>query len=362
MDINLYRYDNGSLIDAGIVDDFITFQYPNTYSSVGEWELTIALTSPNAERLMNADIISFGSKKSGLILSRDWEYDDNQCVLTVSGLELKGIAALRIVLPPTGQAQLTGDKLSPEDYIKQLIQTQITDPQDGSRMVVGTISAPPSVPGDLKLEARFDDLGPMIEDAATTAQVGWRAYVEDGAIKWEIYSGTDRGTGGSGSAVWSHDRDSFNRLEVYYALRAPGWTLVAGKGKDTNRVTATVGSGTALNRWEIYTDARDKAAPELPAEGQSALAEFGDVLDVRAVVAQHLVHSMGDYWDLGDIVTVQDIVAGQDLDLRVTEIIDTFEGNVHSLEVVLGYARKTLKDSLRRARRPVTALLRIETD
>jgi hypothetical protein len=364
MNIFLYKYNpsDGTLTPAGVVDDFISLQYRHTYSAIGKWRLAIEQSSPNAARLLNADIIHFSTQGSGLILTLHWVYEDDKCLLTVSGVELKGIAALRIVLPPDGQAQLTGSNLSPEDYIKTLLDTQVVNPQDVGRRVSGFITAPYSVPGDLQLAARFDALEDLLEAAATTSQTGYKARIDGGAIHWQIYRGIDRGTAGSGSAVWSFARDSFDRLEATLERRTPSWTLVAGKGKDTSRITAAVGTGSGLARTEIYTDARDKTAAELPAEGQAALAEYGNALDVRADISQHLIQSFGDDWGLGDVVTVQGLVSGQDLDLRVTEVVESYEDLAYTVEVTLGYAKKTLKDSLRRAKKPVDTLLKIETD
>ena len=92
--------------------------------------------------------------------------------------------------------------------------------------------------------------------------------------------------------------------------------LVAGEGEGTDRELVTLGSGSGLNRKELYVDARDLQSENddvvmtaaeyrqaLTERGQSKLAEHQPILILDGDINVHnQLYEYGVDYDLGDIV------------------------------------------------------------
>jgi microcystin-dependent protein len=92
-------------------------------------------------------------------------------------------------------------------------------------------------------------------------------------------------------------------------------TLIAGEGEDLDRKTTVVGTGTGLDRRELYTDASDisqtvdeveltdaQYRTQLEQRGKSYLAEHGVKEVFDAVAETNLVFRYGEHFFMGDLV------------------------------------------------------------
>ena len=159
--------------------------------------------------------------------------------------------------------------------------------------------------------------------------------------------------------IFSYANDTLDSSTLELTRNKPNWLLVAGQGEGTARATAIVGNASGLRRFESFVDARDiEDETLLPQRGQEKLAEFGDRILFSCRVPENLVNKYGSDFDLGDLCTVEDDIAGQkfSVDARITEITECYEENDFTVDVVFGYDKTGLADVISRLRADTKSL------
>lgn len=363
-EITCYSYDSGTLSKLGIVDDFISFSFTRSYSNIGEWTLVLNGYSINAQRIKGTQIISVADGVAGLVYKCEEIKNDNEYSITYTGVELKGIASQRYIQPPTGQAYQSYVNKSPEYVIAQLITQQILSPSNTDRIITGTLETYTQGIESISFNGRFDNVAESIQTIANTYNVGWYADIQNEAIVWHIYRGIDRRKSQSVNSrmVVSYTLDSFGNSSLSNVNLLPNVALVAGQGEGIERAISLVGSGTGLNRSEVYIDARDiEDSAQLPTRGIEKLAEYGDALTYETTFSEQFINLYRDPYDLGDIGTVEDdrLAAGE-VDFRLTEIIEVYEDDCLRLDAVFGYDKSGLASAIKRTTGNTQALINSE--
>lgn len=365
MDIYCYKYDDttGALVQKGIIDNFISFSFPRSYTDIGEFQLVIDAYSESAKRIKDINVISFGkSGKAGIILKRIEELNTREGKITYIGVQLKGIAAKRLVVPPAEQAYLTFTSKSPEYIIAQLLDTQIINPTDDARAVGGVILPYTESETTIDYNGRYSNLADDIIDIATTYNIGWEANILNGVIYWRIYKGVDRTRTQSAETrfLLSYGVDSIGNSSITQIHNIPSYLLIAGQGEGTNRTIIPLDdTSTGLSRTEVFTDARDVSDSEtLLLRGLLKLADYGDSILYSATLSPYVVNGYEVDFNLGDIATLLDSrLPDGEIDYRLSEIIEVYESGMLRLDAKFGYDNTNLKKRLKRMANSVNSLL-----
>lgn len=362
--ITCYTYDNGTLLKKGIIDDFVSFVFNRSYSNIGEWTLVLNGNSLNTQRIKGMQIISLKDGVAGLVTKYEEANIDNEYTATYTGIELKGISSLRLIIPASGSAYQSYTNQSPEYIIAQLITQHIINPTDTNRAITSSLAAYTQGAESVNFNGRFQNVAEAIQTIANTYNIGWYADIQDGAIVWHIYRGIDRKKNQSANSrmIVSHALDSFGNSALNNINLLPNVALVAGQGEGVDRDTTIVGSGTGLNRSEIYVDARDiESSAELPARGADKLAEYGDNLTYEATFSNYFNSFYRNPYELGDIGTIEDdrLETGE-VDFRLTSITEIYEENMLRLDVIFGYDKQGLIETINRSTGNTQALINAE--
>lgn len=125
MDVRFYKYNSKdySLTALGTVDNYSSFMFTRSFVGIGNWKMVISGTTANAQRIKTADMISVTDGVAGLITDFSEEVNEKGITYTFSGVELKGLATKRIIMPPDGEAFLSYKNKPPEEVIASLIST-----------------------------------------------------------------------------------------------------------------------------------------------------------------------------------------------------------------------------------------------
>ena len=352
MEIRCFQYTENGLKLVGVVDDYESFTFERSYSSIGSWSLTISAFSKNVVYLRACDIISAGEGCAGLLTG---EVEVRNETYTFSGVELKGIAQKRIVYPPTGQAYLHY-RLSPEEVIEKILETQITN-AGSDRTIAGTIQRDSITSELITYDGRFGTVANEIMEIAQTYEIGWRADVVGNAIQWSIYHGKDRTIKQTSNSMFLiTNEDAGPQLERTY--HGYNNALVAGQGEGVGRSVIYVNDGVkGWNRTELYVDARDvEDATLLPQRGKEKLAEYGTENTLSIEPYNVLAKAYRTNYDLGDIGTLVEV----GLDFRLTGITEVYENNEFSLSYEFGYDANTLSNKLKRMENNTATLMNKE--
>lgn len=361
--IYCYSYAEPKLNLLGVVDDFISFNFTRSYSGIGEWQLTLDGNSLNASRIKGMDFISLNNGVAGYVKHYEDIIQDGQHTITYSGVELKGIAEKRIVIPPSGSAY-EHYRQSPEYVIANLINNHIINPSNGNRRIYGSVAAYEEQDFKITYDGRYDNLATEIEEIATTYNIGWNASIVDAAIVWNIWHGVNRTASQSinNRMILDYEYGTMNNSSLIVEESVPTFMVVAGQGEGVSRAIHTIDKAeTALNRIETFIDARDiEDASLLPQRGEEKLAEYGDTYNYNADLSNQAMRQYRVDFDLGDIGTIRDEKLGGSLDYRITTVEEIYESNQMRVSMVFGYDKSLLKDAIKRMNSKRDALLAVE--
>lgn len=362
--IYCYKYGEPKLSLLGVIDDFTSFNFTRSYSGIGEWQLVLDGSSLNAQRVKGMDFISIGEDKAGLVQHYEDTIEDGEHTLTFSGVELKGLASRRIVIPPAGEAYETFTKSSPEYVIANLLTNQLLNPTVANRKIAGTLLEYAQSTTKIRYDGRYQNLEEEIETLATAYNVGWCAYISDNVIKWKIWNGVDRTAAQTTNnrMILSYDYGTMNNSSLTIEDQVPTYMVIAGQGEGVDRAIAIIDKEkSALTRIETFLDARDiKDDSLLPQRGEQNLAEYGDEINYTATLSNQAANQYRNDFDLGDIGTIKDDKIENDLDYRITAIEEVYEENQLSINMTFGYDKNQLKDAIKRMNNKRDSLLALE--
>lgn len=311
------------------------------------------------------DFISLGENVAGFVQHYEDTINDGVHTVTYTGIELKGLAERRIVIPASGEAYQHYYNKEPEYIIAELLDKQIINPTDTSRRIYGSIAPYTSYHSGITYDGRYQVLSEEIIELATAYDIGWCASIEDSTIVWKIWNGVDRTAGQTENnrMMLDYGYGTMNNSTLTVENTVPTFMIVAGQGEGADRSIEELNNGaTGLSRIETFLDARDiEDDTLLPQRGQEKLAEYGDNSSYTATLSNQAIQQYRTEFDLGDIGTIRDEKLDGSLDYRITSIEEVYEEHQIMINVVFGYDKNTLKDSIQRMNSKRDALLAVES-
>jgi hypothetical protein len=314
---------NTNFESVAIVDSFKSMIWTDRYKAYGDFELYLPMDSGLLDFLKEDYYLCTKDSEHCMIiedLSIDSDVEEGN-FLTVTGRSLESLLERRIVW---GQKVLTGNL---QDAIETLLNESIISPSITERKIDNFIfqaSTDTKITG-LTIDAQFtgDDLYSVVKSLCEENNIGFRILLNDtNQFVFSLYSGVDR---------------SYAQTENPYVIFSPGFgnilnsnyyrskanfknvTLVAGEGEGASRKTAIVGSGSGLNRRELFTDARDISSDteegtltneeyiaKLQARGNENLSEYNVKTAFEGEVEATRLFKYGKDFFIGDIVQIAD--------------------------------------------------------
>lgn len=323
--------------------------------------MVISGNTENAKRIKNADFISAGNGVAGLITDFKEEVSEKGINYTFSGVELKGLAAKRIILPPSDSAYLTYTNKSPEYVMGNLIASQLVN-SASDRKFNGSVVAFTEGSDVITFNGRFDALAEVLANLAETYSIGWYADIQNDNIVWHILHGVNRSINQNNNNrfILSYDMDTLQQSNLQITKTIPNVAVVAGQGEGTERSMVYVGSASGLNRGEVYIDARDVTeTADLTQRGTEKLAEYGDNTVFEITLSPIVINQYKTGFDLGDIGTIQTNAFSADCILsEITEIYE--KGATLRIDTVFGYDKQTISSAIKRLNTNSDTLVKVE--
>ena len=351
---------------VGEIDNYESMFFTRSWHGIGSIELRINRYKKHADTLIKNNLILVGNdlNKVFIIKHREIELDENGKITEnwlIKGYALKSIVAQRITMPPihTAYDNRSG---STETVMKHYINTNLINPVDGRRKIPQLVLASDLQRGvNIMYSSRFKNLAEEMSTLSLASGLGWDVTLDLNNKLWifDVMKGRNLVANQSilPPAIFSPQFESLKSLQYTQSdLNYKNVAIVAGQGEGTERRVIEVGNHSALNRHEIFIDARDVAEmdddeqpiPEqqiiqsLTVRGQQQLNEL---MQEEYLEGQILTNSPFKYqidYDYGDMTTIQNIDWGITMDARITEIKEVYETSGFAIEATFGNSRPTL--------------------
>ena len=246
---------------VGVVDVFNSFLWTDRYYKYGDFEI---YTEANAEilELLKEDYYLWYSNSEHVMVIEDFEVSSDTeegTKFIYKGRSLESILDRRIIW---SQTTLTGNL---QNGIKKLLNENVINPSNADRKIPNFIfqeSTDPAITV-LTLEAQYtgDNLYDVVSSVCNDKKIGFKVLLNDqNQFVFSLYAGKDRSYKQDTNPYVVFSPDFDNMINSNYIRSKKTYknvTLVAGEGEGSSRKTVSVGSGSGLERRELYTDARD---------------------------------------------------------------------------------------------------------
>lgn len=251
-------------------------------------------------------------------------------------------------------AVLTGNI---ETSMRELVSMNAIFPSDKDRIIkhlrLGNVSG---IAGSLEIQTTGDNLSEKLYEIGNTQEISHRIrydfYTND--LVFEVWQGKDRRDSQEENSWAVFSNSFYNIRNVVYNRNSNAYknfAYVAGAGEGDDRVIITVDlRDPGEERKEIWVDARDLQQDDgngnviplsvykaqLEQRGREKLAEYRKIETINSEVdsGANLVYKKD--FDLGDYCPYINTEIGIATDKRITEIMETHEGNAMKLSVTFG--------------------------
>ena len=338
-----------------VIDQFKSLVINRRYYSANDFELKLALSMDNLDYLKVGNAVRINDTFYYINFSQVPELETGE--LVVKGVSFFGLLNNRIIWENYSR------QARPEVIARDLLSRHVVNPTNTGRKL-HQLSLAPEVDlstASVRYQNSYGIVREQVEKLCETHDFGFRELMTDPYVpsaRIEFYKGEDLSnsveftTDAENVISESFESSDFDERNV---------ALVAGEGEGTERELVTLGSGSGLNRKELYVDARDLQSETdgttltpaqyrqaLQERGQSKLAEHQPILILDGDINVHnQLYEYGVDYDLGDIVRRSSPTFKLAYNARMTEIQEIYEDGLHIIPT-FGKRSPTLIDMIKR--------------
>ena len=209
-----------------------------------------------------------------------------------------------------------------------------------------------------------------VETAAKAAKLGFRLRtdVKTGKHYFSVYKGRDLTADQTENppCIFSQEFDNITEQEYTNSIENLKSMAYVGGEEAEPRVVAEVGGGAAgLDREEVFVNATDitkKYTNEndeeitrtdeeylacLEERGASELEQYAETLSFSSTINTHANLKYREDYDLGDRVTCVNKRWGIKINVRITEVAETYQQNMEEIDITFGESLPALITQIR---------------
>lgn len=370
--MEIYVYDREMKL-RGVIDRITSLIWTRRYWACGEFRLLVPFTEDHVRLLV----------KNNLILKRgDTEAAEIRYITitkNAQGLEEIEVQG-KFLVAWLGKRIVTKQIIrqdTAQSIIYEIARQTATDPVDAARAIPNlSIAADGADAGsdtvDYTSEA-FTNAQLAIETAATAAKLGIRVKsdVRTGAHVFSVYRGWDltaANADGNAPCVFSQEFDNIVEQDFTNSVENLKTTaFVGGEEKEgVARKIAEVGDAAAgLDRDEVFVNATDivqehedeegnpvtltddQYMAALSARGAEELEQYAETLAFGSRINTFANLQYRTDYDIGDRVTCINKRWGVRIDVRITEIAETYETGGEQIDITFGESLPALIQQIR---------------
>ena len=305
-----------------VIDTYESFIWTDRYNSYGDFEIVFAMDESFLRYLKEDNYFWLKDSEHTMIIEDiriDADTEDGNRLI-VTGRSLESILERRIIW---GQKVFTGNL---QTAIQTMLNECIISPSIEDRKISNfrfAESADPKITS-LTIDNQYtgDELYTVIKGLCEENNIGFKIVLtDDNWFEFSLYAGVDRSYDQTENPYVVFSPNFENIINSNYFSSKASYrnvTLVEGEGEGTDRKTAIVGSGSGINRREVYTDARDISSKtedgvtlsddeyyaQLRSKGLKTLADHSITTAFEGEVEATKLFKYGEDFYIGDIVQI----------------------------------------------------------
>lgn len=313
---------NTNYESIAVLDTYESLIWTDRYNSYGDFEMFFAMDESSLEYLKEDNYLWLKDSEHTMIIEDiriDADTEDGNH-LVVTGRSLESILERRIIW---GQRVFTGNL---QTAIQTMLNESIISPSIADRKISNfrfVASTDPKITS-LTIDNQYtgDDLYTVIKGLCEENNIGFKIILaDDNWFEFSLYAGVDRSYDQTENPYVVFSPNFENIINSNYFSSKASYrnvTLVAGEGEGTARKTTVVGSGSGLNRREVFTDARDISSEtedgvtlsdteyyaQLRSKGLKTIADHPITTAFEGEVEVTRLFKYGEDFYIGDIVQI----------------------------------------------------------
>lgn len=370
--MELYVYSSEMELQ-GIVEKIASLIWTRRYWSCGEFKLLVPFTEEHSRMLVKNNIImKRGDDEAAQI--RYVHITKNSQGL--EEIEVQGKFLITWIGKRIIKKQII-TKDTTQNILYRIVRENVTNPADTVRKIPDVSIATDDADTESGVidytSEQYTNAQLAAETAAKAAKLGIRMRTDarTGAHVFSVYEGRDLtagNTAGNAPCIFSQEFDNIVEQEYTNSVENLKTTaFVGGEEKEgvARKVAEVGGSAAGLAREEVFINATDivqeyedddgtqvtltdaEYLALLSARGAEELEQYAETLSFGSKVNTFANLIYRTDYDLGDRVTCVNKRWGIRIDVRITEIAETYQNNVEEIDITFGESLPALLTQIR---------------
>ena len=370
--MELYVYSSDMELQ-GIVEKIASLIWTRRYWSCGEFKLLVPFTEEHSRMLVKNNIIMKRGDDEAAQIRYVSITKNSQGLeeIEVQGKFLIAWIGKRIIKKQI----ITND--TTQNILYRIVRENVTNPADTVRKIPDVSIADDDADTESGAidytSEQYTNAQLAAETAAKAAKLGIRMRTDarTGTHVFSVYEGRDLTAGnsaGNAPCIFSQEFDNIVEQEYTNSIENLKTTaFVGGEEKEgvARKVAEVGGSAAGLAREEVFINATDivqeyedddgeqvsltdtEYLALLSARGAEELEQYAETLSFGSKVNTFANLIYRTNYDLGDRVTCVNKRWGIRIDVRITEIAETYQSNVEEIDITFGESLPALLTQIR---------------
>ena len=370
--MELYVYSSDMELQ-GIVEKIASLIWTRRYWSCGEFKLLVPFTEEHSRMLVKNNIIMKRGDDEAAQIRYVSITKNSQGLeeIEVQGKFLIAWIGKRIIKKQI----ITND--TTQNILYRIVRENVTNPADTVRKIPDVSIADDDADTESGVidytSEQYTNAQLAAETAAKAAKLGIRMRTDarTGTHVFSVYEGRDLTAGnsaGNAPCIFSQEFDNIVEQEYTNSIENLKTTaFVGGEEKEgvARKVAEVGGSAAGLAREEVFINATDivqeyedddgtkvtltdtEYLALLSARGAEELEQYAETLSFGSKINTFANLIYRTDYDLGDRVTCVNKRWGIRIDVRITEIAETYQNNVEEIDITFGESLPALLTQIR---------------
>ena len=370
--MELYVYSSEMELQ-GIVEKIASLIWTRRYWSCGEFKLLVPFTEEHSRMLVKNNIIMKRGDDEAAQIRYVSITKNSQGLeeIEVQGKFLITWIGKRIIKKQI----ITND--TTQNILYRIVRENVTNPADTARKIPDVSIATDDEDTESGVidytSEQYTNAQLAAETAAKAAKLGIRMRTDarTGAHVFSVYEGRDLtagNTAGNAPCIFSQEFDNIVEQQYTNSVENLKTTaFVGGEEKEgvARKVAEVGGSAAGLAREEVFINATDivqeyedddgeqvtltdaEYLALLSARGAEELEQYAETLSFGSKINTFANLIYRTDYDLGDRVTCVNKRWGIRIDVRITEIAETYQNNVEEIDITFGESLPALLTQIR---------------